>query len=84
MLIQMAVPECPDSGCLINLNDRCPDELHTDKDRAYHSVCEAFGCPKYCCNRKNLYSPAINQCVYISLQFLSLSLLYVSQFLKST
>ncbi|CAO2200436.1 unnamed protein product [Urochloa humidicola] len=50
MLVQAAAPDCPDIGCLVDLNERCPDELRADDGRACRSACEAFGSPEYCCN----------------------------------
>jgi hypothetical protein len=50
MLVQAAAPGCPDTGCLVDLNDRCPDELRAGGGRACRSACEAFGSPEYCCN----------------------------------
>ncbi|EES15233.1 hypothetical protein BDA96_07G188800 [Sorghum bicolor] len=50
MLVQAAAPDCPDTGCLVDLNERCPDELRADDGRACRSACEAFGSPEYCCN----------------------------------
>ncbi|KAG2585592.1 thaumatin-like protein 1 [Panicum virgatum] len=50
MLVQAAAPDCPDTGCLVDLNERCPDELRADDGRACRSACEAFGSPEYCCH----------------------------------
>ncbi|KAK3122357.1 hypothetical protein QOZ80_8BG0668520 [Eleusine coracana subsp. coracana] len=50
MLVQAAVPDCPDTGCLVDLNERCPEELRAEDGRACRSACEAFGSPEYCCN----------------------------------
>uniref|UniRef100_A0A0A9GIU0 Uncharacterized protein n=1 Tax=Arundo donax TaxID=35708 RepID=A0A0A9GIU0_ARUDO len=50
MLVQAAAPDCPDTGCLVDLNERCPDELRANDGRACRSACEAFGSPEYCCN----------------------------------
>ena len=50
MLVQPAAAGCPDTGCLVDLNERCPDELRADGGRACRSACEAFGSPEYCCN----------------------------------
>ncbi|GJN15518.1 hypothetical protein PR202_gb02439 [Eleusine coracana subsp. coracana] len=37
-------------GCLVDLNERCPEELRAEDGRACRSACEAFGSPEYCCN----------------------------------
>ncbi|KAL5219878.1 hypothetical protein ABZP36_024591 [Zizania latifolia] len=50
MLVQAAVAGCPDTGCLVDLNERCPSELRAGDGRACRSACEAFGRPEYCCN----------------------------------
>ncbi|KAG8048206.1 hypothetical protein GUJ93_ZPchr0008g13943 [Zizania palustris] len=50
MLVQAAVADCPDTGCLVDLNERCPSELRAGDGRACRSACEAFGRPEYCCN----------------------------------
>ncbi|KAF2920810.1 thaumatin-like protein 1 [Oryza sativa Japonica Group] len=50
MLVQASAPDCPDTGCLVDLNERCPSELRADDGRACRSACEAFGRPEYCCN----------------------------------
>ncbi|ONM14229.1 Thaumatin-like protein 1 [Zea mays] len=36
MLVQPAAAGCPDTGCLVDLNERCPDELRADGGRACH------------------------------------------------
>lgn len=51
---------CASTGCLVDLNDRCPRELSVvmtrgnssshDKSVACKSACEAFGDPRYCCS----------------------------------
>jgi hypothetical protein len=50
MLVQPSSPGCPDTGCLVDLNERCPSELSSAGGRACRSACEAFGKPEYCCN----------------------------------
>jgi hypothetical protein len=50
MLVRATAPECPDTGCLVDLNGLCPDELRAAHGRACRSACEAFGSPEYCCN----------------------------------
>ncbi|CAN0906217.1 Thaumatin-like protein 1 [Linum grandiflorum] len=39
---------CLTTGCITDLNRRCPDELKVDG--ACKSACEAFGTPEYCCS----------------------------------
>ncbi|CAN1824572.1 Thaumatin-like protein 1 [Linum perenne] len=39
---------CLTTGCITDLNRRCPDELRVDG--ACKSACEAFGTPEYCCS----------------------------------
>ncbi|KAL6646301.1 hypothetical protein ACP70R_017909 [Stipagrostis hirtigluma subsp. patula] len=50
MLVHATDPDCPDTGCLVDLNERCPEELRAEGGRACRSACEAFGSPEYCCN----------------------------------
>ncbi|KAM1261600.1 hypothetical protein ACFX13_027560 [Malus domestica] len=39
---------CASTGCVTDLNRRCPAELKVDG--ACKSACDAFGSPEYCCN----------------------------------
>lgn len=49
---------CGSTGCIEDLNRRCPTELRVDGGGACRSACEAFGTPEYCC--KGAYnSPAL-------------------------
>ncbi|CAM0952689.1 unnamed protein product [Alopecurus aequalis] len=42
---------CPATGCLVDLNERCPPELKaTTSGQGCRSACEAFGRPEYCCS----------------------------------
>ncbi|KAI4327741.1 hypothetical protein L6164_020166 [Bauhinia variegata] len=41
---------CASTGCVADLNRRCPSELRTDSGDACKSACGAFGTPEYCCN----------------------------------
>ncbi|KAL8151723.1 hypothetical protein V2J09_021531 [Rumex salicifolius] len=41
---------CASTGCLVDLNTRCPDELRAEGGGACRSACEAFGSPEYCCS----------------------------------
>ncbi|GAB4847544.1 Thaumatin-like protein 1 [Ancistrocladus abbreviatus] len=41
---------CASTGCVANLNLRCPDELKAEGGGACKSACEAFGNPEYCCS----------------------------------
>lgn len=40
---------CETTGCVTDLNRRCPTELKTDGGGGCKSACEAFGTPEYCC-----------------------------------
>lgn len=41
---------CQATGCVTDLNRRCPEELRAGKGAACKSACEAFGKPEYCCS----------------------------------
>lgn len=41
---------CASTGCVTDLNSRCPAELKVDGGGACRSACEAFGKPEYCCS----------------------------------
>ncbi|XP_006660895.2 thaumatin-like protein 1 [Oryza brachyantha] len=41
---------CPATGCVVDLNERCPAELKAGQGQACRSACEAFGTPEYCCS----------------------------------
>ncbi|KAL9229623.1 hypothetical protein vseg_005071 [Gypsophila vaccaria] len=41
---------CETTGCLVDLNRRCPTELQSEGGGACRSACEAFGSPEYCCS----------------------------------
>lgn len=41
---------CASTGCLADLNRRCPTELQAEGGGACRSACEAFGNPEYCCS----------------------------------
>ncbi|KAI4314745.1 hypothetical protein L6164_027622 [Bauhinia variegata] len=41
---------CASTGCVADLNRRCPSELKVDGGDACNSACRAFGTPEYCCN----------------------------------
>jgi len=41
---------CGTTGCLADLNQRCPPELQAAGGGACRSACEAFGSPEYCCS----------------------------------
>lgn len=49
MVVEAAAPGCPVTGCLVDLNERCPVELRAG-GQACRSACEAFGTPEYCCS----------------------------------
>ncbi|KAI3824287.1 hypothetical protein L1987_05740 [Smallanthus sonchifolius] len=40
---------CGTTGCLDDLNRRCPSELKVAGGEGCRSACEAFGTPEYCC-----------------------------------
>lgn len=40
---------CAPTGCVEDLNQKCPMELRIDGGGACKSACEAFGTPEYCC-----------------------------------
>ncbi|KAI4974591.1 thaumatin-like protein 1 [Hordeum vulgare subsp. vulgare] len=50
MLVQPSAPGCSNTGCLVDLNERCPSELRSGGGLACRSACEAFGKPEFCCN----------------------------------
>ncbi|KAL6601342.1 hypothetical protein ACP70R_044562 [Stipagrostis hirtigluma subsp. patula] len=52
MVVEAAAPGCPSTGCLVDLNERCPAELRAGEGpaQACRSACEAFGRPEYCCS----------------------------------
>lgn len=41
---------CLSTGCVTDLNQRCPSELRFGSGEACRSACEAFGKPEYCCS----------------------------------
>ncbi|KAK9113259.1 hypothetical protein Scep_020778 [Stephania cephalantha] len=41
---------CASTGCLTDLNQRCPAELRVEGGEACKSACEQFGKPEYCCS----------------------------------
>lgn len=41
---------CLSTGCVSDLNRRCPSELRVESGEACKSACEAFGTPEYCCS----------------------------------
>ncbi|KAF5735948.1 putative Zeamatin precursor [Tripterygium wilfordii] len=41
---------CASTGCVEDLNRRCPAELKADGGGACKSACGAFGSPEYCCS----------------------------------
>ncbi|KAK1304718.1 Thaumatin-like protein 1 [Acorus calamus] len=41
---------CGSTGCVADMNARCPAELRTMDGTACRSACEAFGKPEYCCS----------------------------------
>ncbi|KAL0431009.1 UNVERIFIED_CONTAM: Thaumatin-like protein 1 [Sesamum radiatum] len=43
------VGQCASTGCLEDLNQRCPAELRTEGGGACRSACDAFNTPEYCC-----------------------------------
>ncbi|CAL9226667.1 unnamed protein product [Arabidopsis halleri] len=41
---------CQTTGCVTDLNQKCPTELRFGSGSACKSACEAFGSPEYCCS----------------------------------
>ncbi|GAV71819.1 Thaumatin domain-containing protein [Cephalotus follicularis] len=41
---------CASTGCITDMNRKCPAELKVDGGSACKSACEAFGTPEYCCS----------------------------------
>lgn len=41
---------CLSTGCVTDLNQRCPAELRDQSGEGCKSACEAFGNPEYCCS----------------------------------
>ncbi|BAT82858.1 hypothetical protein LR48_Vigan07g277800 [Vigna angularis] len=41
---------CGSTGCVADLNQRCPNELRVADRAACRSACEAFQSPEYCCS----------------------------------
>ncbi|CAI9276449.1 unnamed protein product [Lactuca saligna] len=41
--------DCRTTGCVDDLNRRCPSELRVEGGGGCRSACEAFGTPEYCC-----------------------------------
>ncbi|KFK41500.1 hypothetical protein AALP_AA2G137800 [Arabis alpina] len=41
---------CLTTGCVVDLNQKCPSELRFESGSACKSACEAFGSPEYCCS----------------------------------
>ncbi|XP_010539098.1 PREDICTED: thaumatin-like protein 1b [Tarenaya hassleriana] len=41
---------CLSTGCVTDLNRKCPSELRVGSGVACKSACEAFGSPEYCCS----------------------------------
>ncbi|XP_021300882.1 pathogenesis-related protein 5 [Herrania umbratica] len=42
--------DCATTGCVSDLNKKCPSELRIDGGGACKSACDAFGNPEYCCS----------------------------------
>nr|ALE20175.1 pathogenesis-related protein 5 [Hevea brasiliensis] len=41
---------CASTGCVTDLNRKCPNELKVEGGAACRSACDAFGNPEYCCS----------------------------------
>lgn len=41
--------DCATTGCVDDLNQRCPSELRVASGGGCRSACETFGTPEYCC-----------------------------------
>ncbi|GAA0150754.1 hypothetical protein LIER_37175 [Lithospermum erythrorhizon] len=48
---------CASTGCMEDLNEKCPNELKIEGGGACRSACDAFGTPEYCC-KGDFGSPA--------------------------
>ncbi|KAI4389979.1 hypothetical protein MLD38_002138 [Melastoma candidum] len=44
------VGTCLSTGCISDLNRKCPSELRVGSGDGCRSACEAFGTPEYCCS----------------------------------
>ncbi|XP_077246565.1 thaumatin-like protein 1 [Tasmannia lanceolata] len=54
---------CGATGCIVDLNRNCPEELRVGNGEGCRSACEAFGKPEYCCSGEysnpNTYRPSV-------------------------
>ncbi|KAG6530266.1 thaumatin-like protein 1 [Zingiber officinale] len=50
VVVEAAGGECPSTGCLADINRRCPAELRAGDGAACRSACDAFGQPEFCCS----------------------------------
>ncbi|XP_037435606.1 thaumatin-like protein 1 [Triticum dicoccoides] len=48
VVVEPSAAGCPATGCLVDLNERCPPELRAAE--GCRSACEAFDRPEYCCS----------------------------------
>ncbi|KAM3259334.1 hypothetical protein ACQJBY_050873 [Aegilops geniculata] len=48
VFVEPSAAGCPATGCLVDLNERCPPELRAAE--GCRSACEAFDRPEYCCS----------------------------------
>ncbi|XP_072979056.1 thaumatin-like protein 1 [Typha angustifolia] len=50
VVVEAAAGGCDATGCVVDLNRRCPAELRVGDGEACRSACEAFGRPEFCCS----------------------------------
>ncbi|KAE8804467.1 thaumatin-like protein 1b [Hordeum vulgare] len=50
VVVEPSAAGCPATGCLVDLNERCPAELRAPAGEGCRSACEAFDRPEYCCS----------------------------------
>ncbi|KAK1372982.1 thaumatin-like protein 1 [Heracleum sosnowskyi] len=58
---------CAATGCVMDLNKYCPDELKVSNGDACKSACEAFGKPEYCCSGAHNTPDTCKPSVYAAL-----------------
>ncbi|GAB2282841.1 Thaumatin-like protein 1, variant 2 [Dionaea muscipula] len=58
---------CGSTGCVVDINQRCPAELRAGDGGACKSACDAFGSPEYCCSGAYNSAAACKPSVYAQL-----------------
>lgn len=56
--------QCASTGCVEDVNRRCPTELRTEGGGACRSACDAFNTPEYCCKGEYASPAACKPTVY--------------------